>query len=164
MTQADAVTVSPSLLRLLKMLVISNLIMVCGILGISIGAIGVGAGTIIACVTVVVLSTLFYVVAAFRHRPRLVIGSQGFVFEKLFGREAHHWQEIDGRFAVIKIGISKGVGYNLTQEYKARSGKKSTGRFSGYDAAVFGAALPRSAEELAELLNEHKQRYSAAQS
>jgi hypothetical protein len=41
---------------------------------------------------------------------------------------------------------------------KARVGKKPTSLFSGYDAAVAGGALPCSAEELAELLNEHKQR------
>ena len=39
--------------------------------------------------------------------------------------------------------------------------EKPTSLFSGYDAALVGSALPCSADELAELLNEHKQRNQA---
>jgi hypothetical protein len=144
------------------MLVVGNVLLIVGIIGLSVSLLGVGSGTVVACAAVVALSTLLYVIAALRRRPRLTITPEGFVFEKLFGRDAHRWEEIDGQFAVIKIGLNKAVAYKLTPEYKARVGKKSTSLFSGYDAAVVGGALPRSAEELAELLNEHKQRNQAS--
>jgi hypothetical protein len=158
MTQPNTVTIPPSLLRLLRTLVVSNLLIVAGILAISIGAIGVGKGTVAVCAAVVALSTVLYAIAAFRQRPRVVITPEGFTFEKLVGREAYRWEEIDGRFAVIKVGINKGVAYKLTPEHRARRGKKPTSSFSGYDGVVVGGALPRSAEEIADLLNEHKER------
>jgi hypothetical protein len=133
-----------------------------GIIGIAIGLVGVGNWTVIACVAVVVLSTGLYVIAALRQRPRVTLTPDGFVFEKLFGSDAHRWEDIDGPFVVIKIGWNDAVAYRLTSECKARTGKKATSLFSGYDAAIVGGALPRSAAELAELLNEHKQRYGAS--
>lgn len=159
MTQPGTVTVSPSLRRRLRTLVVSNLCMVAGIIGIAIGLVGLGIWTVVACVVAVILTTALHTIAALRQRPRLAITSEGFVFEKLFGSEAHRWEDIDGRFAVIKIGWDEAVAYNLTPEYKQRTGKKATSLVSGYDAAIFGSPLPCSAGELAELLNEHKQRY-----
>ena len=158
--QPETITLAPSLLRLLKTLLLSNLLMVGGIIGIAVGLVGVGNWTIVACAVVVALSTITYLVAALRQRPRLVITPEGFEFEKLFGREAHQWEEIDGPFVVIKIGWTEAVAYNLTAESKARTGKKSGSLIAGYDAAV-GGALPCSAGELAELLNDHKQRRQA---
>ena len=159
MTQPESVTVAPSMLRLLRILLVSNLMMVGGILGVAVGLVGVGTWTVVACVAVVALSTTLYLLAAIRQRPRVVITSEGFVFEKLFGREAHQWDETEGRFAVIKIGLNEAVAFNLTPEYKARVGRKPTSMFSGYDAAVVGSTLPCSASQLAELLNEHKDRH-----
>ena len=92
----------------------------------------------------------------------MVITPEGFVFEKLFGRETHRWEEIDGRFVVIKVGWNEAVAYKLTPEYKARTGKKPTSLFSGYDAVVGGSTLACSAGELAELLNEHKKHLDPA--
>jgi len=157
MKQPGTVTVAPSFLRLLRTLLVSNLFMVGGIIGISVGLIGVGNWTVVACVVVVVLSTILYILAALSQRPRVVISPDGIVFEKLFGREAYQWEEIDGRFVVIKIGWTEAVAFSLTPEYKARTGKKPSSLFSGYDAAVVASPLPCSAGELAELLNEHKQ-------
>jgi hypothetical protein len=157
MTQPGTVTIPPSLLRLLKTLLVSNLLMVGGILAVAISLVGVGSWTVVACVAVVALSTILYVIAALRQRPRLVITSEGFVDEALFGCETHRWEDIDGRFAVIKVGWNEAVAYHLTPEYKARTGRKPTSLYSGYDAVVGASTLSRSAEELAELLNEHKQ-------
>jgi hypothetical protein len=157
--QPSTRTIPPSLLKGLGMLVVGNLVMVAGILGISIGLFGLGTFTLVACTVVVGFSTVLYVIAALRQRPRVVLTPEGFVFDKLFGSEAYQWEEIDGRFAVIKIGLSKAVAYKLTPEYKARVGRKPTSLFAGYDGAVSGALL-RSPEELAELLNEYKQRNS----
>jgi hypothetical protein len=117
-----------------------------------------GLGMILAAIATVAftLSLFFFVVAATTQRPRVVITAEGFVVHKLLGAESRKWEDVDGRFAVIKIGWSAAVAYNLTPEYKTRIGKKRTSLFSGYDAAVSGA-FKLSAEELAALLNEHKQ-------
>jgi hypothetical protein len=136
------------------MLALGNLLMVGGIIAIF----GVRTATVGACTVVVALSTALYVIAALRQRPRVIITPQGFTFEKLLGREAHQWTDIEGRFVVIKVGLTKAVAYKLTAEYKSRTGKKTTTLFSGYDAAVVGGALPSSPQELADLLNEHVQR------
>jgi hypothetical protein len=162
MTRPETVTVGPNLLRLLKVLLVSNLLMVGGIIGMAIGLVGVGNWTVVACVGVVALTTILYILAALRQRPRVVITPEGFVFEKLVGREVHQWEDIDGRFVVIKVGWNEAVAYHLTPQYKARTGKKPTSLFSGYDAAVVGGALPCPAGELAELLNEHKQHNRAS--
>ena len=163
MTQPNTITVAPSFLRMLRVLLVSNLLIIAGVFGIAIGLVGVGSWTIAACVLGVAATTVLQIVAALRKRPRAVITPEGFVFEKLFGRETHRWDEIDGRFAVIKVGWSQAVAYKFTSEYKARTGKKATSLLSGYDAAILGAALPCSARELAELLNEHKQRFEGSQ-
>jgi hypothetical protein len=160
MTQPGTVTIPLSLRRLLKTLLVSNLLMVGATIGISLGLVGVGSWAVVACVVVAALSTSLYALGALRQRPRVVITPEGFVYEKLFGREAARWEEVDGRFVVIQIGWIEAVAYNLTLEYKARAGEKLTSKFSGYDSAV-GGALPCSAGELAELLNEHKQRNQA---
>jgi hypothetical protein len=161
MSQPGTVTVAPGVLRLLKTLLVSNLLIIVGVVGIAIGFIGVGNWTLVACGIAVALTTTLHIVAALRQRPRVVITPDGFAFEKLFGREEHRWEEVAGPFAVITIGISEAVAYRLTPEYKARTGRKSTSLYSGYDSAVIGSALPCSAAELAELLNQHKQRNEA---
>jgi hypothetical protein len=162
MTHPETVTVPPSFLRRLRILLVSNLLLIAGIFGIAVGLVGVGSWTVVACVVSVAVTTILYILAALRQRPRVVITPEGFVFEKLFGRETHRWEEIDGRFVVIKIGWNQAVGYNLTPEYKARTGRKASSLFSGYDTAIIGGALPCSAGKLVELLNEHKQRYGGS--
>jgi hypothetical protein len=161
MEQSSTVIVPSSPLRLLVTLVLSNVAMVVGILGVAVSLVGVGTWTAVACAVVVGLSTVLYVIAAARGRPRVVLTPEGFALEKVIGREAHRWEDIVGPFAVIKVGWSKGVGYHLTPEYKARVGKKPTSLFGGYDGALVGA-LRCSPEELADLLNEHLRRNRGA--
>src|SRR5689334_18818911 len=98
MTHSSSVIIPPSLLRLLRSLVVGNMLMIAGIILISVSLLGVGSGTVVACAAVVALSALLYVIAALRGRPRLTITPEGFVIEKLFGRDAHRWEEIDGQF------------------------------------------------------------------
>lgn len=155
MTQLEPIIISASFVRLLGTLIVSSLLMIGGIICISIGMFGFGNWAIFACVGVVCFNTLLYVVAAIRGRPRVVITTDGFVFEKPIGREAHQWSEIEGQFAVIKIAMHQVVAYKLTPECRASLAKKPNSRFSGYDG-VLGGALPCSAAQLAALLNEHK--------
>ena len=70
MTRPRTATVPLSLLRLLKTLLLGNLLMVGGIFGIAIGLVGVGNWTVVVCVAIVVLSTILYIIAALRQRPR----------------------------------------------------------------------------------------------
>jgi len=159
MTPPGTVTVPSSGLKMLKTLVLSNVLMVGGIFGVAIGLIGVGDWTIIVCILFVVLSTTLYGIAAVRRRPRVIITPEGFVFEKVIGGETRRWEEIEGPFAVIRVGWNEMVGYRFTSEYKARTGKNPTTLFSGYDAVVGANTLVGTAAELAELLNAHKSHY-----
>lgn len=157
--QPGTVTVPLSPLRLLERLLVGNL----GVDGALLVIFGPGAMVALACAVAGFVSILFFVIAALRQRPRIVLTPDGFAMHKLFGEESHKWGDIAGQFAVIKIGWSQAVAYNLTADYKLRAGKKPTSLFSGYDAAVSGA-FKCSAGELAELLNEHKQRNSSPSS
>src|SRR5438270_27933 len=133
MTQQGTVIVPSSPLRLLKTLVVANVMMVGGILGVSLGVFGVGPVTAVVCAAAVALSVVLYLTAVARRRPRVVLTPEGFALEKVIGREERRWEDVAGTFAVIKIGWSKAVAYNLTPEYKARVGKKPTSLFGGYD-------------------------------
>jgi hypothetical protein len=96
------------------------------------------------------------ILAVVRQRPRVIIGSEGFEFQSLFGSRSHRWDQIDGAFTVIRIGLSKVVAYKLTSEFKARIGRMPTTRYSGYDEVLTGALEVRP-RQLAELLNAHRQ-------
>jgi len=134
---------------------------VLGSLGVACGLfLFFGSGVIptlaVGCAAGGVFSAVCFVVTAVSQRPRVVITPQGFAFHGLIGGLSHKWEDIDGPFAVIKIGLgTAGVAYKLTADCKARVGKKPTPRFlgyHGYDETIVGA-FQLSAEELAELLN-----------
>jgi hypothetical protein len=148
--QPQMATVGPSLPRLLALLgkmVAGGVVAVWAAIGLRSMYGFVAAGVVVGLAAV--LLVLFLV----RQAPRIVISPEGFVFHKLIGSLSRRWEEVDGPFAVIKLGLSKAVAYNLTAECKARLGKKPTSRLSGYDEAVPVGALQLSAERLAELLN-----------
>jgi hypothetical protein len=155
MTQTSAVTVPQSVLRMLGYLTLGNIALVGSLLTLF-GARPVSA---LACAAVVGVSAALATVAVIRQRPRVVIKSDGFVVYKLFGETAHKWEDIDGPFAVIKImPWQKAVAYNLSPGCKAGVGKKPARAFSGYHSAVSGL-FKLSPEELADLLNQEKQRW-----
>jgi hypothetical protein len=156
MAEAVEVVVPPSLSPLPATLVVGVLGMVCGLLLIF----GPGQVVITVAAGLAGLGILGFVGAVVRRRPRVVITPRGFTIYKLFGEESHQWQDVDARFAVIKIGLNKAVGYHFTADYRARTGKKPTSLFSGYDGAISGA-FALSAEELAELLNAHRRTEAA---
>jgi hypothetical protein len=106
-----------------------------------------------------VLGVIAFVAIAICQRPRVCITPEGFTFHTLIGAVAHHWENIDGPFGVIKIGWTKAVAYKLTADYKTRIGKKPTSLLSGYDEAIVGV-FKISPDELAGLLNAHAFRRS----
>jgi hypothetical protein len=154
MTHANPVIVPPSLLKLLPTLMVGGLGMAGGLFFI----IGLRTIWLVLGAAVGVLMVLTFVAAAITQRPRVTIGRDGFVLEKLIGSESHKWEDIAGPFAAIKIGWTKGVGYHFSAAYNARVGKKPTTKFSGYNAVIMGA-FKLTAAELAELLNRHKHEY-----
>ena len=91
--------------------------------------------------------------------PRIVLNPDGFVSQTIVYRRSRKWADVDGQFAVVKIRTSEHVAYNLTPDCKARAATKPASAFSGYDEILLlGGAFGLSATELAELLNEHRQR------
>ncbi|QGQ22037.1 PH domain-containing protein [Gimesia benthica] len=153
------VTIIPSTLsKRLKVLLVGNLLMVFGILCISIGLLGVGSWTVVACLSAVSVSILLQLVAMIRGRPRVIVTEDGFVFEKLFQRDSWRWDDIEGQFIVISIGWDKFVGYKLKPEILALSGRKSMSAWSGCHGIVGGNTLAGTTEELADLLNKVKDR------
>ena|SRR5579875_2631944 len=157
MSQADAAIIPISIPRLLGRMVLSNLMIAVGLWA------GFGLTIMIwGCIIWGILSIILFVVSVIRQRPRVVLTSEGFTFYPLLGIRSHQWNEIGDPFAVIRIGLSKVVAYRLTEECKARLGKKPTSRFSGYDAVLVGA-LQLSPQALAGLLNEYRERNRTAQ-
>jgi hypothetical protein len=155
--EAEYHAVRPSPVRLLASLgimVAGGAGLICGLLLI------LGLRTmqtlVVAGVVAVGLSVALFLLALIRQRPQVVVSAEGFVFCRLFGSQSRKWEEVDGQFAVIKIGLSKAVAYNLTAECKARTGRKPTSHWSGYDEAILAQALQLWAEQLAELLNEYR--------
>jgi hypothetical protein len=123
---------------------VGNVFLVGGIvMMMSLGG-GLGPRTAWTCVVAVFsLSIVSVVVPAVTHRPRVVIKPHGFTIYSVIGSESHQWEDIDGQFVVTKTLWSKTVVYRLTTAFNTRS--------------VLGA-FRSSPEELAALLNEHKQR------
>jgi hypothetical protein len=99
--------------------------------------------------------------AIFGHRPRLEIGLDGFVLYDILGSRSRRWSDIEGSFEVIRLSMRSGVGYRLTQDFKEAVGYKANSWLVGNDEAIWGAfRLP--IDELAELLNQHKERAEAS--
>ncbi len=121
----------------------------------------VGVAAALAVSAAGALSAVCFLVMAVSGRPRVVVAPEGFAFDKLFGSLARKWHEIDGPFAVIKIGWSNAVAYKLTADFKASVGKKPTSLFSGYDEVIVGV-FQLSAENLAELLNERRRAFASS--
>jgi hypothetical protein len=166
MTQSNAVTVNFNPLKLLGTLALGWLLITSGVAGVLLGLSSallglkwfLSVGWVIAVVTGVLVASCcgtMVLIAIIRRRPRVEIGPDGFVLCHLFGNRSRSWSDIEGRFVVIKVGMSKGVGYRLTQVFKESAGIEPTTLFAGNDEAI-GGALDMPIDELAELLNQRK--------
>jgi hypothetical protein len=157
MGTSNVVTVGPSLFKLL----LAGLMITGGVagvvLGLAIALLGLdwllSSGPVILLVTGALAAGLILIAIIVR-RPRVEIGPDGFIIRTLFGSRSRDWTAIEGRFAVIKVGLGKGVGYHLTQRFKESAGIRGTTLFAGNDEVIAGVLdLPMG--ELAELLNQH---------
>lgn len=144
--------ITVSLLRLLGSVGIGGVGIIAGLFLVF------GAGAFLAIASAVVggLMVLTLIFAAVRQRPRLIITTEGFVVQQLFGEKVHKWEDVAGPFAVIKSGQMQLIAFNLTTDSKTRTRIKPTSLYSGYDSA-FGGAYCISMQELADLLNKHRE-------
>jgi hypothetical protein len=166
MAQSNSVTVNLNSLKLLGTLALGCLLITGGVagvlLGLSLVLLGLNwflsAGWVISVVTGVLVASCcgtLVLVAIIVRRPRVEIGPDGFVLRQLVGSRSRSWSDIEGSFVIIKVGLSKSVGYRLTQVFKESAGIKPTTLFAGNDEAI-GGALDIPIDELAELLNQRK--------
>jgi len=88
-------------------------------------------------------------------KPRVEIGPDGFVSRTLFRTRTRRWCDVDGDFAVVRIGFLRAVAYRLTPDVKKTVGAKPSPLLQGYDEDITGAYAV-SLRELARLLNEQK--------
>jgi hypothetical protein len=156
MTPPVPIVVPPSLLKMLGVFVVSNLGFAVGCLA----CLGPGLLGTIVLGTAAALTLALVFLAVFRRRPSVSITDEGFTLLKLVGGDQYRWSDVEGSFAVIKLGLTKAVGFKLTDECLARLNLKPSPALSGYHAAVTGA-FAMSPAHLAALLNEHKERSRA---
>jgi hypothetical protein len=153
MDESTPVVVGPNLPRLFLILLASNL-------GIALGlflACGLGWVTALLCALAAGVSLLLFVLSAARRTPELVITDEGFRCRNVFQNRSYQWADVSGGFEVRRSGLIRMVVFRLTPESRAKTAGWVQQPCPGYDAAITGAyRLPP--EELAELLNRHKQR------
>jgi hypothetical protein len=153
MTQPSTVTVPPGVLKMLGVAVVSGLAMAGGLVLV----LGSGALVLRACAALAALVVVLFLLGMVSRRPRVVLTPEGFTVFRLIGGWSRRWEDVEGRFAAVRVGVTRVVAFRLTAEYKARVGKKPTSLFAGYDEAISGV-FRLSMERLAELLNEHNER------
>lgn len=151
-SRPDKIVIPWDTSKLLTTLLLSGVGMIVGLLLI----LGPGLAGLWATMTVCCLVVLAGFVASVRQGPRVVITTEGFTVEKLFGAESRRWDEIDGDFTVIPVGWTQAVGYKLVPASQGRRGESRRSMLSGNDAGISGA-FTLSPEKLAELLNQHRQ-------
>jgi hypothetical protein len=89
----------------------------------------------------------------------LKLDSGGFTACWLFRTHRYRWSDVD-RFEVRRIGWREFVGFNLSKEPRSRqSAPRLSWRVVGFDGGV--PAYGMSAQELAALMNEWRQRYAS---
>lgn len=128
-----------------------------GVAGMMIGLFGMHLNALIwigSSVTALALG--FSVLGILSGKPNITIDAEGFTFRTPIGPERkRRWADIDGPFTVIRVGMLQGVAYRLTPAFKQTTPIKPNSAFQGYDEMI-GGSLRVSKEELAKLLNEHK--------
>jgi hypothetical protein len=176
MTPPTCVTIGPSPLKLLGTAVITSIAITAGA---SILVVFVGfltgpwllshAGIIIAC-TAALLACYWGIampVAITCGRPRVEIGPDGFDTHGILGHRWRRWSDIEGGFAVVRVGLQPTVAYRLTGPLKesARIQPIASLAGQGHDEAIlFCGELAMGAGELAEVLNQWKQGVPSATS
>jgi hypothetical protein len=121
------------------------------------------AGIIIACTAALVgcYWVMAVSVAIIYARPRVVIGPVGFDTQGILGNRWRRWSDIEGGFAVVRVGLQPTVAYRLTRAFKdsARIQPIASLAKQGHDEGIlFCGELTMGAREIADVLNQWKQR------
>lgn len=159
MKSGELVTIPGSLRTFSGILLVSNLAIAVGLYRM----LGPGTRWMFLCTLAVGVSVVFLAYAALQGKQRIEITAEGFTSYNLFGKaaQAHPWTDIEGHFAVIRVGWHEAVAYRLTAECKARLGKKPTSVLSGYDEAIPGL-FQLSARQIALQFENHRRGIGAA--
>jgi hypothetical protein len=152
MTQPNPIVVQSSLAKQFMTILLGDL----GVVGGLLLLIGPGLTLTLVCAFALCLTLVVLIVSAIGKGPRVVITPEGFTFRHLFGDRSRRWEDVSGAFAVVRLGLTRSVGYRLSAEYIARVGKKSKPRADGYDEFL-GGAFRLTPDQLADLLNQHNQ-------
>jgi len=125
----DVVTIPGSPRNLALIALVGNLAIGLGLYKI----LGPGTALVLACSVAVGLSALVLAFGAVKKTQRLELTREGFTNYNLFGLAAQKraWTDVDGAFAVIRIGHNEAVAYRLTEASK-KSGRPSP-FLSGYE-------------------------------
>jgi len=153
MKSGEPVTIPGSLRTFSGVLFVGNVAIAVGLYAM----LGPGTRWMFLCSSAIGLSVSLLAFAALQRRQRLEITAEGFTSYNLFGKraKAHPWTDIDGHFAVIRIGWNEAVAYRLTAESKTRLGRRPTSVLSGYDEAIPGL-FQLSARQIALQLENHR--------
>jgi len=119
------------------------------------------AETVIICIAA--LMAVWVLLAALGitigHRPRVEIGPESFVTQGIVGRRSRRWSDVAGEFTVVTVKWQRHVAYRLTREFKESTPPSPSAAMAGYDEAIiFCGELSIGAQQLADLLNQWKQR------
>jgi len=166
MAAAPAVTVEPSPLKIMGSLALLTIAVTAGV-AIFVVLFGflahpwllANAWAIIACTAAVLAGWCAIAVlgAVIWRRPRVEIDSDGFVTQGTFGRRQRRWSDIEGGFAVLRVGLQSVVAYRLTDAFKEVARIRPIASLAEYDEAIsFCGELAIGAGELADLLNRWK--------
>src|SRR5207248_2247986 len=147
MTLPTAVTIGPSPLKLLGTAVVTSVAITAGVslLVVFLGFLVVPwflahAGTIIAG-TAALLACYWAVavpVAVVCRWPRVEIGPDGFNTQGILGHRRRRWSDVEGGFAVARVGLQPAVAYRITGACKESAGVQPIASLAkqGYDEAI----------------------------
>jgi len=168
MTPPTSITIGPSVFKVLGKLVILSIAITAlvAVLVVLVGFVAVPwlfihAETIIAGTAVgfacycgmAALGTIIW------GRPRIEIGPECFADYGIVGHRSRRWCDIEGDFTVIIVSLQAVVAYRLTDAFKASTRIQLVASLAGNDEAILvSGELEIGARELAEMLNQWKQR------
>ena len=175
MTPSTPVTVGPSPLKILGKVAIASIGITVGvpILIVLVGFLNQApwllshVWIITACTAALVTCYcgVAVLVAIISGQPRVEIGPDGFVDHGVLGHRLCRWSDIEGDFAVIRVGLQSVVAYRLTDAFKESARIKPIPSLAGNDEAILICGeLAIGAGELAEVLNQWKQGVPSATS
>lgn len=147
-------TLRPSRKRTVVLLLVSTLFLLAGV-----GMIRDGKPTGYFVAGVFALCWVAFALQLHPKASYLHLAPEGFTFCSLFRAHTVRWDDVR-EFGVVSISFNRMVTWNFTPEYRAtKPGRALSKSLSGYEAAL-PDTYGLKAQELAELMEELRRRYS----